>query len=116
MHPQTEDEYVTTYFPRATDVAAAAAIDVAPGAQLRNIDIPAGEDAHRDRDGAGGQRGPPARELELTDPAGVHQCDALGAQRDDGRRRLHSGLGSDPAGHLRVPRRDAGIVLRDGAR
>ena len=39
MLPQTEDEYVTTYFPRATDGAAAAPIDVAPGAQLRNIDI-----------------------------------------------------------------------------
>jgi len=39
MLPQTEDEYVTTYFPRATDGAAAAPIDVTPGAQLRNIDI-----------------------------------------------------------------------------
>ena len=39
MLAQTEDEYVTTYFPRATDGAAAAPIDVAPGAQLRNIDI-----------------------------------------------------------------------------
>ena len=39
MLAQTEDEYVTTYFPRATDGAAAAPIDVTPGAQLRNIDI-----------------------------------------------------------------------------
>ena len=39
MLPQTEDEYVTTFFPRTTDVAAAAPIDVGPGAQLRNIDI-----------------------------------------------------------------------------
>ena len=38
--PQTDDEYVTTFFPRTTDAAAAAPIDVAPGAQLRNIDIP----------------------------------------------------------------------------
>jgi hypothetical protein len=30
---------VTTWFPRTTDVTAAAPIDVAPGAQLRNIDI-----------------------------------------------------------------------------
>jgi len=37
--PQTVDQYVTTYFPRATDAAAAAPIDMAPGAQLRNIDI-----------------------------------------------------------------------------
>ena len=35
-----EDEYVTTFFPRTTDPAAAAPMDVAPGAQLRNIDIP----------------------------------------------------------------------------
>jgi hypothetical protein len=40
VSPQTDDEYVTTYFPRATDAAAAAPIDMAPGAQLRNIDIP----------------------------------------------------------------------------
>jgi 5-hydroxyisourate hydrolase-like protein (transthyretin family) len=40
MLTQTEDEYVTTFFPRTTDAAAAAPIDVAPGAQLRNIDIP----------------------------------------------------------------------------
>ena len=40
MLPQAEDEYVTTFFPRTTDAAAAAPIDVAPGAQLRNIDIP----------------------------------------------------------------------------
>jgi protocatechuate 3,4-dioxygenase beta subunit len=39
MLPETEDEYVTTFFPRTTDAAAAAPIDVAPGAQLRNIDI-----------------------------------------------------------------------------
>ena len=39
MLPQTDDEYVTTFFPRTTDSAAAAPIDVAPGAQLRNIDI-----------------------------------------------------------------------------
>jgi protocatechuate 3,4-dioxygenase beta subunit len=39
MLPQADDEYVTTYFPRAADAAAAAPIDVAPGAQLRNIDI-----------------------------------------------------------------------------
>ena len=40
MLPQGEDEYVATYFPRTTDPAAAAPMDVAPGAQLRNIDIP----------------------------------------------------------------------------
>jgi protocatechuate 3,4-dioxygenase beta subunit len=40
MLPQAEDEYVTTFFPRTTDAAAAAPLDVAPGAQLRNIDIP----------------------------------------------------------------------------
>jgi hypothetical protein len=39
MLPETEDEYVTTFFPRTTDAGAAAPIDVAPGAQLRNIDI-----------------------------------------------------------------------------
>jgi protocatechuate 3,4-dioxygenase beta subunit len=39
MLPQAEDGYVTTWFPRTTDVTAAAPIDVAPGAQLRNIDI-----------------------------------------------------------------------------
>ena len=37
--PQTDDEYVTTFFPRTTDAAAAGPIDVAPGAQLRNIDV-----------------------------------------------------------------------------
>jgi len=37
--PAGEDEYVTTYFPRTTDITAAGAVDVAPGAQLRNIDI-----------------------------------------------------------------------------
>ena len=42
MSPQTDEEYVTTYFPRATDTAAAAPIDMTPGAQLRNIDIPLG--------------------------------------------------------------------------
>ena len=40
MQPQAEDEYVTTWFPRTTDPTAAAPVDVAPGAQLRNIDIP----------------------------------------------------------------------------
>jgi protocatechuate 3,4-dioxygenase beta subunit len=40
MQPQADDEYVTTFFPRTTDPAAAAPMDVAPGAQLRNIDIP----------------------------------------------------------------------------
>ena len=39
MLSQAEDEYVTTWFPRTADAAAAAPIDVAPGAQLRNIDI-----------------------------------------------------------------------------
>ena len=39
MLPQAEDEYVTTFFPRTTDAAAAASVDVAPGAQVRNIDI-----------------------------------------------------------------------------
>ena len=38
--PQADDEYVTTFFPRAADAAAAAPIDMAAGAQLRNIDIP----------------------------------------------------------------------------
>ena len=56
-----DDEYVTTYFPRTTDAAAAAPIDVAPGAQLRNIDIAMAQDAHGDRDGARGQRDPAAR-------------------------------------------------------
>jgi hypothetical protein len=37
--PEAEDEYVTTWHPRTADAAAAAPIDVAPGAQLRNIDI-----------------------------------------------------------------------------
>ena len=37
--PQSDDDYVTTYFPRTTDAAAAGPIDVAPGSQLRNIDI-----------------------------------------------------------------------------
>jgi protocatechuate 3,4-dioxygenase beta subunit len=40
MQPQAEDEYVTTWFPRTADAAAAAPIDLTPGAQLRNIDIP----------------------------------------------------------------------------
>jgi protocatechuate 3,4-dioxygenase beta subunit len=40
--PQTEDDYVTTYFPRTTDSAAAGAIDLSPGVQLRNIDIALG--------------------------------------------------------------------------
>jgi protocatechuate 3,4-dioxygenase beta subunit len=40
MLPLGEDEYVTTFFPRTTDPAAAAPMDVGPGAQLRNIDIP----------------------------------------------------------------------------
>jgi protocatechuate 3,4-dioxygenase beta subunit len=40
MQAQTDDEYVTTFFPRTTDPTAAAPMDVAPGAQLRNIDIP----------------------------------------------------------------------------
>ena len=39
IEPQAADEYVTTYFPRSTDAAAAAPIDMAPGAQLRNIDV-----------------------------------------------------------------------------
>ena len=39
MLPQAEEEYVTTWFPRTADATAAAPIDVAPGAQLRNIDI-----------------------------------------------------------------------------
>ena len=37
--PQAEDDYVTTYYPRATDTAAAELLEVAAGAQLRNIDI-----------------------------------------------------------------------------
>jgi protocatechuate 3,4-dioxygenase beta subunit len=40
LPPGEDEEYATTWFPRATDAAAAAPIDVAPGAQLRNIDIP----------------------------------------------------------------------------
>jgi protocatechuate 3,4-dioxygenase beta subunit len=40
MQPQAEDEFVTTWFPHTADAAAAAPVDVAPGAQLRNIDIP----------------------------------------------------------------------------
>ncbi len=39
MLPQSDEEYVTTYFPRTTDATAAAPVDVGPGAQLRNIDI-----------------------------------------------------------------------------
>jgi len=39
MLPEADDEYVTTWHPRTADAAAAAPIDVAPGAQLRNIDI-----------------------------------------------------------------------------
>jgi protocatechuate 3,4-dioxygenase beta subunit len=39
MLQQAEEEYVTTWFPRTADAAAAAPVDVAPGAQLRNIDI-----------------------------------------------------------------------------
>jgi protocatechuate 3,4-dioxygenase beta subunit len=39
IQPQTDDGYVTTFFPRTADAAAAAPLDVAPGAQLRNIDI-----------------------------------------------------------------------------
>jgi protocatechuate 3,4-dioxygenase beta subunit len=39
MLPQAEDDYVTTYFPRTADPAVAVPLDVAPGAQLRNIDI-----------------------------------------------------------------------------
>jgi protocatechuate 3,4-dioxygenase beta subunit len=38
--PQTDEEYVTTWFPRTPDASAAAPVDLAPGAQLRNIDIP----------------------------------------------------------------------------
>jgi hypothetical protein len=34
-----DDEYVTTYYPGTRDLAAAAQLDVAPGAQLRNIDL-----------------------------------------------------------------------------
>jgi protocatechuate 3,4-dioxygenase beta subunit len=37
--PQTDDDYVTTWFPRTTDAAAAGLIDVSPGTQLRNIDV-----------------------------------------------------------------------------
>ena len=40
MQPQAEDEYVTTWFPRTADAAAAAPIDLTPGTQLHNIDIP----------------------------------------------------------------------------
>src|ERR1035437_6919186 len=39
MLPPAEEEYVTTWFPRTADAAAAAPLDVRPGAQLRNIDI-----------------------------------------------------------------------------
>src|ERR1039458_6888776 len=39
MLPQADDEYVTTWHPRTADAAAFTPIDVAPGAQLRNIDI-----------------------------------------------------------------------------
>ena len=37
--PRAEEEYVTTWFPGTADATAGAPIDVAPGAQLRNIDI-----------------------------------------------------------------------------
>jgi hypothetical protein len=40
MQLQAEDEYVTTWFPRTADAAAAAPIDLTPGTQLHNIDIP----------------------------------------------------------------------------
>ena len=40
VQPQAEDQYVTTWFPRTADAAAAASIDLAPGMQLRNIDVP----------------------------------------------------------------------------
>ena len=39
LMPQAEEEYVTTWLPRTADAMAAAPIDVAAGAQLRNIDI-----------------------------------------------------------------------------
>ena len=58
MAPQTDDDYVATYFPRTTDAAAAAPIDVAAGAQLRNIEIVLAQDAYGDGDGACDQRSP----------------------------------------------------------
>ena len=80
MLPQAEDEYVTTYFPRTTDAAAAAPIDVAPGAQLRNIDIPLAKMHTVTVRGRVVKRGPSARgRRERT--ADESQCDALGAQR-----------------------------------
>jgi protocatechuate 3,4-dioxygenase beta subunit len=39
MQPQSDEEYVTTWFPRNADATGAAPIDVAAGAQLRNIDL-----------------------------------------------------------------------------
>lgn len=37
--PDGEEDYVTTFFPRTTDQAAAVPVDLTPGAQLRNIDV-----------------------------------------------------------------------------
>jgi protocatechuate 3,4-dioxygenase beta subunit len=39
MQGPSEDAYAPTYYPRVVDVAAAVALDAAPGAVLRNIDI-----------------------------------------------------------------------------
>ena len=37
--PRSEDDYVTTYYPRTHDMAGAVQLTVTPGAQLRNLDI-----------------------------------------------------------------------------
>lgn len=37
--PRPEEDYVTTYYPGVTDPAAATPVDVAPGVQIRNIDV-----------------------------------------------------------------------------
>ena len=37
--PNSQEEYVTTYYPKTTDAGAAIPLEVAAGAQLRNIDV-----------------------------------------------------------------------------
>jgi protocatechuate 3,4-dioxygenase beta subunit len=39
MLPDSEEEYVTTFFPHTTDASASVPVDVTPGAQLHNIDV-----------------------------------------------------------------------------
>ncbi len=91
--PQADDDYVTTWFPRTTDSAAAGLIDVSPGIATAQHRCHAGPHAYRNHTGARDQRG-------ACGGGNQSQRDADAAQRDRGRRRPTRGAPVNPQGNF----------------